>query len=131
MTDVDTSGRIYDVKSTIVAAVTTYGSNLPAAEKAAAIAALSTPSPVDCLAQFSRAGYSALKKGITDAPTQAAMAQAVGQSSFMMFENGFSHLDPVTAQGMYSACRRWLGATTTHDPSTDPAIPAEFAASAT
>ena len=126
MTDVNQGGGIYDVKQTIVMALAAYSANLPAAEKAAALSSISQPSPVDCLIQFATAGYSSLKKGIADAPTLAAMAQAVGQACALSLDAGYSHIDSVTLQGMLAACRRWLGATTTPDPSQDPPIPAKF-----
>lgn len=130
-TDVDTSGRITDVRQSIAIAMTTYGVNLPAAEQAAAAAALAMTSPVDCLMAFAPAAYSAIKfGGVTDANTIAAMAQAVGQAANQAINNGWSHIDATNGvgatAGYFAWARRTLGATTTPEPSADPARPAEF-----
>jgi hypothetical protein len=130
-TDVDTSGRIPDVRQTISLAMTAYGANLPAAEQAAAVSALAMTSPVDCLMGFAEAGYSAIKfGGVTDAATIAAMAQAVGQAANQAVTNGWSHIDATcgagTTCGIFAWARRTLGATTTPEASADPARPPQF-----
>jgi hypothetical protein len=125
--DVDTSGRLLDTRMAMASALAEYGMNIPAAERTAMSEALARTSPVDCVTEFATAGYAALKSGgITDAATLAACAQVVGQGAYHVIANGFGHIAADTAQGYYLACRRWLGATVTPDPSADPPIPAAF-----
>jgi hypothetical protein len=125
-TDVTITGHIYDVKQTITNVLINYSASLPSAEQAAVLSALNAPSPVDTIVQSLQALYSATKKGVSDATAAAFIAEAMGEAAYQVFVNGLHGMGP-TAQAMYLVARRQLGATTTPDPSTDPAIPAQFA----